>query len=116
MEANLEAEFEPVTVTIPYMGGYNEKSIKKFANYIADASRVVCDQKGFYMSFAAFVVEDDQPFTMGEKPGIKRVFDYVNCKFSLPTDTTCHSYVSHLHKKMHAYVVDELTVCNGIES
>ena len=88
MNANLEAGLEAETISVPYTGGYSASSVAKFAEYIANADKSVRDQKGFYMVFAAWVVEADLPWTTGETPGIKHVFDYLGSKFALLTDTT----------------------------
>jgi hypothetical protein len=97
--------------TIPYDGGYNDASRRSFGDYIAEHGKVVRDQEGFYLSFAAFVVEDDLPWTTGEKPGIKRIFGYLHSPWALPSDTTVRKHVSRLYDSLHAYVVRELTVC-----
>ncbi|KAJ6505630.1 hypothetical protein DFH09DRAFT_828701, partial [Mycena vulgaris] len=45
-------------------------------------------QKGFLTVFAAWILEDDLPFTTGETGGIQRLFKYMQSKFLLPSDTT----------------------------
>ncbi|KAF8130004.1 hypothetical protein K438DRAFT_1494987, partial [Mycena galopus ATCC 62051] len=46
------------------------------------------NQKGFNKVFAAWIIEDNHPFTTGETVGINRLFKYMQSRFLLPTDTT----------------------------
>ncbi|KAJ6453398.1 hypothetical protein C8R45DRAFT_945232 [Mycena sanguinolenta] len=45
-------------------------------------------QKGFLAVFAAWILEDNLPFTTSETGGIQRLFKYMQSKFLLPSDTT----------------------------
>ena len=67
-------------------------------------------QEGFYRLFAAWLLDDDLPWTTGETTSIKRLFRYLKVRFSLPTDTTVRNYVARLFTEMHEKVVLELTV------
>ncbi|KAJ7746161.1 hypothetical protein DFH07DRAFT_748536, partial [Mycena maculata] len=44
-------------------------------------------QRGFLKVFTAWLVEDDLPFTTGETGGIQRLFEYMQSRFMLPSDT-----------------------------
>ncbi|TFY58846.1 hypothetical protein EVJ58_g6152 [Rhodofomes roseus] len=65
-------------------------------------------QCGFLQVFAAWIIEDDLPFTTGESPGLARVFQYMQSKFLLPTDTTVRNTITTIFAKMHAELVKEL--------
>ena len=67
-------------------------------------------QDGFYQLFAAWLLDDDLPWTTGETPSIHRLFRYLKVRFSLPSDTTVRNYVARLFVEMHEKVVKELTV------
>jgi hypothetical protein len=67
-------------------------------------------QDGFYRLFAAWLLNDDLPWTTGETPSIHRLFRYLKVRFSLPSDTTVRNYVARLFVEMHENVVKELTV------
>lgn len=68
-------------------------------------------QRGFLQVFAAWLVEDDLPFTTGESPGLARLFAYMGSKFILPRDTTVRNTVAQIFAQLHAEVVKELAVC-----
>ncbi|KAJ3723882.1 hypothetical protein C8R42DRAFT_559655, partial [Lentinula raphanica] len=44
--------------------------------------------KGFYQMFSAWVFEEGLPFTTGESPALRRLFEYLHVAFTPPTDTT----------------------------
>lgn len=67
-------------------------------------------QKGFYKVFAAWVLEDDLPFTTGETGGIHRLFSYMQSKFMLPSDTTVRSTLARIFIEMFEVVQAELKV------
>ncbi|KAJ7770293.1 hypothetical protein DFH07DRAFT_684213, partial [Mycena maculata] len=45
-------------------------------------------QGNFLKIFAAWIVEDDLPFTTGETPGIQCLFAFLHTRFHLPSDTS----------------------------
>lgn len=53
-------------------------------------------QKGFHKVFAAWVLENDLPFTTGETGGIHRLFDYMQSRFMLPSNTTVRSTLARI--------------------
>jgi hypothetical protein len=67
-------------------------------------------QNGFNRHFAAWLVEDNLPWTTGESPGLRRVFWYIKCKLELPSDTTVRQHVTLLYVELLRSVVNELTV------
>lgn len=67
-------------------------------------------QRGFLQVFAAWIIEDDLPFTTGELPGLGRLFEYMHVKFMLPSDTAVRNAVAHIFTHLHGEVVKELAV------
>jgi hypothetical protein len=68
-------------------------------------------KKGFLKHFAAWILEDDLPFTTGETPGIQRLFRYLSIKFQLPSDTTVRNMLAKIYIELHENLVKELSVC-----
>lgn len=68
-------------------------------------------QKGFLQIFAAWIIEDDLPFTTGETPGIKRLFSYMQSHFLLPSDTTVRNTFATIFADLYAKVFKEISVC-----
>ncbi|KAF8262481.1 hypothetical protein EI94DRAFT_1602044, partial [Lactarius quietus] len=71
--------------------GFTLASAKLMEKYVQDGllnPRVEPTQPGFTRLFAAWLIEQDLPFTTGESGSIKRLFKYIQCRFSLPSDTT----------------------------
>ena len=67
-------------------------------------------QKGFLKVFAAWLLEEDLPFTMGKAPGLEKLFHYLDIKCQLPSDTTVHNQLAHIFVSLHSTVVEELSV------
>ncbi len=65
---------------------------------------------GFLRVFAAWILDDDLPFTTGETLSIKRLFDYLHIKFQLPSDTTVRNTLAKIFITLHGTVVEELSV------
>ncbi|KAK7007345.1 hypothetical protein R3P38DRAFT_3597666 [Favolaschia claudopus] len=57
---------------------------------------IVPTRKGFLTIFSAWILEDDLPFTTGETSGIKRLFQYLKCKFVLPSDTAVRNTLARI--------------------
>ena len=70
--------------------------------------------KGFYRVFAAWILEDDLPFTTGESPSLARLFKYLKIKYQLPSDTTVRNQLTKIFAILHEKIVEELTVCSYI--
>jgi hypothetical protein len=68
-------------------------------------------KKGFLKHFAAWILEDDLPFTTGETPGIWCLFEYLSITFQLPTDTTVRNTLAKIYMELHHNLVLELSVC-----
>jgi hypothetical protein len=91
------AEKQPAsasTTTTPSDHGYTRASVKVMENMLWEGKlnpKIERTQKGFLKVFAAWLLEEDLPFTTGKAPGLKRLFHYVDiypvtlqCATSLP--------------------------------
>lgn len=67
-------------------------------------------QKGFNKVFAAWIIEDDHPFTTGETGGINRLFKHMQSRFQLPTDTTVRNTLAKTYAEMFETLKTELNV------
>ncbi|KAJ7138608.1 hypothetical protein C8R46DRAFT_922078, partial [Mycena filopes] len=84
--------------------GISAASAKIMADYLAEGKlnpAVKPTQKGFLTVFAAWICEDDLPFTTGETGGIRRLFEYMKSKFLLPSDTTVRNTLARIYTEMH---------------
>lgn len=67
-------------------------------------------QKGFIRVFAAWIIEDDHAWSTGEEPGLKRLFEYMQSHFLLPSDTTVRNTLYKIYAEMYETVKAELRV------
>jgi hypothetical protein len=67
-------------------------------------------QKNFLKVVAAWIIEDDLPFTTGETPGIKRLFAFLQTHYILPSDTTVRNTLATMYVDMYNLVMSELAV------
>ncbi|KAF7372111.1 Eukaryotic translation initiation factor 3 [Mycena venus] len=58
-------------------------------------------QGGFLKVFAAWLLEDDLPFTTGETDGIRRLFEYMQVNYILPSDTTVKNTLVRIFTDMY---------------
>ena len=75
---------------------------------------VVPTQKGFQRIFAAWILEDDLPFTTGESPALARLFEYLKVNMVLPSDKTVRNTLARIFVDLHGAVVRELTVSGAV--
>lgn len=89
-------------------------------------------RRGFILMLAAWIMDDDLPFTtctsnqteaspydtyacptcLGESERLRRVFQYIKCKFELPSDTTLRNAVAQIIIQLHDELVKTMTVCS----
>jgi hypothetical protein len=108
---NESADLGPSTKLIDH--GYTAASAKLMAEFLEEGRlnpKKDPTQAGFLKHFAAWLLEDDLPFSTGESPGIARLFRYLQINFQLPKDTTVRNSLAHIYTELHAVVVKELTV------
>jgi len=72
--------------------------------------KVYPTKKGFLKHFAAWLIEEDLPFTTGEAPGIHWLFKYLEITYQLPSDTTVRNVLAKIYIELHGQVVRELLV------
>jgi hypothetical protein len=70
-------------------------------------------KKGFLKHFAAWLIEEDLPFTMGESYGIKQLFKYLDVTFQLPSDATVRNALAKIYIELYGKVVHELSVSSA---
>ncbi|KAF7349507.1 Dimer-Tnp-hAT domain-containing protein [Mycena sanguinolenta] len=71
--------------------GVSATSAKIMADFLLEGKlnpAINSTQKNFLKVFAAWIIEDDLPFTTGETPGIQRLFAFLQTRYGLPSDTT----------------------------
>lgn len=67
-------------------------------------------QRGFLRLFAAWILDEDLPWTTGEAPTLAILFKYLKIRFVLPSDTTVRNQLGHIFAELHGKVVRELSV------
>ena len=71
---------------------------------------IVATQKGFYRIFAAWILDESLPWTTGEAPTLRALFDYIKVRFQLPSDTTVRNYVARIFIELHGLIDEEFAV------
>jgi hypothetical protein len=97
----------------PIDHGYTPASAKLMASFLEEGKlnpKRDPTKKGFLKHFAAWILEEDLPFTTGESPGIRRLFEYMSIKFQLPSDTTVRNMLAKIYIELHGNIVKELSV------
>ena len=67
-------------------------------------------QTGFLRLFAAWILDESLPWTTGEAPSLKLLFQYLKVKFILPSDTTIRNELGRIFAELHEKVVREFAV------
>jgi hypothetical protein len=67
-------------------------------------------QANFLKNFAAWIIEDDLPFSTGETVGINRLFKFMHSRYQLPSDTTVRNTLAKLYAEMYDTLKEELAV------
>jgi hypothetical protein len=99
--------------TTPIDQGYTAASAKLMEDYLAEGKlnpKMFPTKAGFLKHFAAWLIEEDLPFTTGEAPGLLRLFKYVDVTYQLPSDTTVRNVLTKIYAELHGEVVRELSV------
>jgi len=111
---NAESDAAKVMTNNGTLVGMPAASVKLMADFLKEGKlnpEHVPMQKGFLKVFAAWVTEDDLPFTTSESPGLQRVFEYLKIRFMLPTNTTVRNQITRIFGEMHDRVKAEMKVC-----
>jgi hypothetical protein len=99
--------------TTPIDQGYTAASAKLMEDYLAERKlnpKTYPTKAGFLRHFAAWLIEEDLPFTTGEAPGLHRLFKYLEITYQLPSDTTVRNVLARIYAELHGEVVRELSV------
>jgi hypothetical protein len=99
--------------TNPIDHGYTAASAKLMEEFLENGRlnpKLYPMKKGFLKHFAAWLIEEDLPFTTGESYGIQRLFKYLDVTFQLPSDTTVRNALAKIYIELHGEVVRELSV------
>ncbi|KAF8996454.1 hypothetical protein BDQ17DRAFT_1185561, partial [Cyathus striatus] len=65
---------------------------------------------GFLRIFAAWILDDDLPWTTGESNMLSNLFKYLKISYALPSDTAVCNELVKIFAELHAKVVEELSV------
>ncbi|KAF8181016.1 hypothetical protein K438DRAFT_1768188 [Mycena galopus ATCC 62051] len=98
--------------------GVSAASVKIMEDFLREGrlnSAIIPTQLGFNKVFAAWIIEDDHPFTTGQTDGIHRLFQYMESRFLLPSDTTVRNALTRIYTDMFDNLSDELAV-NHVKS
>lgn len=82
-------------------------------DYLAEGKlnpKTYSTKAGFLKHFAAWLIEEDLPFTTGEAAGLHRLFKYLDVTYQLPSDTTVRNVLARIYAELHGEVVRELSV------
>ena len=71
---------------------------------------LVPTQAGFQRVFAAWILDDDLPFTQGESWSLGNLFKYLKVNFILPSNTTIRNALAKIFSDLHGVVVREFAV------
>ncbi|KAJ3747488.1 hypothetical protein DFH05DRAFT_1393207, partial [Lentinula detonsa] len=77
-----------------------KESVKFMKNYLKDGElnpEAITTERGFLRLFAAWILDEDLPWTTGEAPSLALLFKYLKVRYSLPSDTTLYSPFHFLH-------------------
>ncbi|CAK5275049.1 unnamed protein product [Mycena citricolor] len=89
-------------------GDVSSKIMESFLLQGALNPAVRKSQKGFLRVFSAWLLEKGLAFTTGESLGLKRVFQYVDSKYGLPSDTTVRNTLAEMFATMLGHVKSAL--------
>ncbi|KAH9164016.1 hypothetical protein EDB89DRAFT_1859580 [Lactarius sanguifluus] len=89
--------------------GFTLASARLMEKYVQDGllnPRIEPTQSSFTRLFVAWLVEQDLPFTTG-KFAISELFKYIQCQFSLPSNTAVRKSVAQIFTDLHSTIVRE---------
>lgn len=67
-------------------------------------------QKGFLRMFSAWILDESLPWTTGEAPTLRMLFEYLGCQYQLPSDMTVRNQLAKIFIELHGKVVREFAV------
>ncbi|KAJ7879782.1 hypothetical protein B0H14DRAFT_3434881 [Mycena olivaceomarginata] len=93
--------------------GVSAASAKIMADFLREGQlnpAVNPTQKGFAKVIAAWILEDDLPFTTGETGGIRRLFKYIQSNFVLPSNATVRNTLARIFVEMFEKLKADLKI------
>ena len=93
--------------------GYSAASANFLSEYLKEGllnPAIELTVAGFNKLFAAWIFEQDLPFTTGEAPSLQNLFRYLKIKYILPSDTTVRNILCKIFTELRAQLVRDLTV------
>ncbi|KAH9025003.1 hypothetical protein EDB83DRAFT_2170861, partial [Lactarius deliciosus] len=90
--------------------GFMLASARLMEKYVQDGllnPRIESTQSGFTRLFVVWLIEQDLPFTTG-KFTISELFKYIQCRFSLPSDTAVRKSVAQIFTDLCSTIVCEI--------
>lgn len=72
-------------------------------------------RKGFLKIFAAWILQEDLPYTTGKAPALKQLFEYLQIRFMLPSHTTVRNTLAEIFISLYGTVVEELAVSARVQ-
>lgn len=111
-ECKKRGEAETTVVTEPSANLNLKRSADMMAAYLKRGElnpQVIPSQTGFLRLFAAFVLDESLPWTIGEAPSLHLLFKYLKISFTLPADSTVRNYLTKIYNELHGKVVHLFT-------
>ncbi|KAF8347489.1 hypothetical protein F5887DRAFT_882038, partial [Amanita rubescens] len=118
-ECKKRGEAEMTAVTEPSANLNLKRSADMMAAYLKRGElnpQVIPSQAGFLRLFAAFVLDESLPWTLGEAPSLHLLFKYLKISFMLPTDSTVRNHLTKIYNDLttdNASVNDVLVATAG---
>ena len=109
-----EANPGATLTSTPTTHGFNPRSAEIMEKWLAEGELnplIEPTRKGFLRLFAAWILEEDLPFTTGEAPPLQQLFQYLKIQYVLPSDTTVRNTLARIFVDLHVAIVRELAVC-----
>ncbi|KAJ2922967.1 hypothetical protein H1R20_g14147, partial [Candolleomyces eurysporus] len=95
----------------PKSEGYHLKqSAELMERYLKEGElnpMITPTNKGFRRIFAAWILDEDLPWTTGEAPLLRHLFAYLKITHTLPSDTSVRNELAHIFADLHGKVVKE---------
>ncbi|KAJ3914886.1 hypothetical protein F5877DRAFT_49611, partial [Lentinula edodes] len=89
-----------------------KRSADLMRNYLKDGElnpEALTTERGFLRLFAAWILDEDLPWTTGEAPSLRLLFKYLKVRYMLPSDTTVRNQLAKIFAELNAKVVKSFT-------
>ncbi|KAJ2920184.1 hypothetical protein MD484_g20, partial [Candolleomyces efflorescens] len=99
------------SASAPKSAGFHLKqSVELMERYLKEGElnpAITPTNKGFKRIFAAWILDEDLPWTTGEAPLLRQLFAYLKITHTLPSDTSVRNELAHIFADLHGKVVKE---------